>query len=78
MIKRLCLIVMVCVSAAAFGANFGLVLGAEGEYARALSPDGLSLAGTASPWFSMALSETAGLYASGKITVLYEEKRNLP
>jgi hypothetical protein len=73
MIKRLCLIVMVCVSSAAFGADFGLVLGAEGGYARNLSPDGLSLAGTARPWFSMAR-----LYTSGKMAFLYEEKRNLP
>jgi hypothetical protein len=66
------------VSAAASGADFGLVLGAEGEYANALFPEGFSISSTASPWFSVILGETTGLYASGKMTILYEEKEDYP
>jgi hypothetical protein len=86
--KNLCVTVMyrillygilLCGSAStAFAADFGLVLGTEGEYADNLNPDGFSLTSTASPLFSAVFTETLNLYVSGKMTFEYEEKAEPP
>jgi hypothetical protein len=77
--KRLCVILLFGIAAAvftpaAFGADFGLVLGTEGEYADNLSPEGFSVTTTAAPWLSAVFTEKINLYVSGKLTFKYEEK----
>lgn len=81
--KRLYAIVMYSIqlfgiAAAAFGADFGLILGMEGEYADNFSPEGFSVTATASPWFSAVLSEAIDVYVSGKMTFEYEENQEPP
>jgi hypothetical protein len=72
--KRLLYIILtLCTAGAPFCADFGLVLGADGEYSGALSPEGFSAGITASPWFSAAPAENIGIYLSGKMTFSYEE-----
>jgi hypothetical protein len=63
---------------AAFGADYGLVLGTEGEYTRSLVPEGFSVTGTLSPWVSAVLTGKIDLYASGKMTADYQENRGPP
>jgi hypothetical protein len=65
---------MLC-SAAAFGADFGLILGTEGSGAGNLNPKGFSLTATAAPWISAVLTEKIDIYASGAITLDYEAER---
>jgi hypothetical protein len=74
--KWLGTIALVFFTAAAFAADFGLVLGAEGEYAGGLPPEGFSAAGTAIPWVSAVFNEKINLYVSAKLTVQYEEKQD--
>jgi hypothetical protein len=81
--KRLGVIVMYSIllfgiAAVAFGADFGLIIGAGGEYAGGLSPEGFSVTVTASPWFSAALNEKIAVHVSGKMAFAYEEKENPP
>jgi hypothetical protein len=75
--NRLC-IMLLFMTAAAFGADFGLILGTEGAYEDNLSPEGFLLTSTASPWVSAVLSETVSLYVSGKMTFDYEETGEPP
>jgi hypothetical protein len=76
--KRRCVILMMCIAAAAFGADFGLILGTDGAYAGSLNPDGFSVTASAAPWFFAVLTETINVYVSGKMAVDYEEKGELP
>jgi hypothetical protein len=62
-------------SAAVFAVDYGIILGAEGGYNSAVTPEGLSAAGSLSPWFSAVLTERVDVYMSGKMTYRYEEKR---
>jgi hypothetical protein len=77
--KRLCIIalygiLLFGIATSAFSADFGLILGTEGEYTEALVPKGFSVTTTASPWVSAAFTETIDVYVSGKMTFDYEEK----
>jgi hypothetical protein len=74
--KGLCCIILMIFSAAAFAVDFGLVLGTEGEYARALEPEGFSLTGFAGPWVSFVQNENLNFYASGKLGCDYAEDRD--
>jgi hypothetical protein len=65
-------------AAAASAADFGLLLGAEGGYAEGISPEGFSITGTASPWFSAVVTEKINLYMLGKVTVEYAAKDDPP
>jgi hypothetical protein len=76
--KCLCIIVLLCSAGAAFGADFGLILGTEGEYADNLSPEDFSVTTTVSPWVSAVFTDTTALYVSGKMTFAYEEHREPP
>ncbi|MDR1047363.1 MAG: hypothetical protein LBL64_06270, partial [Treponema sp.] len=81
--KCLCIILMygilLCgITGAAFSADFGLILGTEGEYADAVYPDGFSVTTTVSPWVSTVFTDTTNLYVSGKMTFSYEEHREPP
>jgi hypothetical protein len=83
MMKKPSWVIAMMAAAAVFapvagGADFGLILGTEGEYADKLSPEGFSVTATASPWFSAVLSEAINLYVSGKVTFEYEENREPP
>jgi hypothetical protein len=75
--KRLCITALYGAllfgSAAAFGVDFGLLLGTEGEYAKAVTPEGFSVTATATPWFSAVLNEKIDVYVSGKMSFVYEE-----
>jgi hypothetical protein len=73
--KRFCVIVMMGFAAAAFGVDFGLIVGTEGAYADTLSPEGFSLTATASPWVSEVWTENIDMYISGKMTFAYGENR---
>jgi hypothetical protein len=75
--KLLCIIVILCVTAAAFGVDFGLTLGTEGGYAGSLNPEGFSIAIAAAPWVSAVLTEKIDVYASGVMTFDYEKKRGM-
>jgi hypothetical protein len=72
--KVLCAIVMICSAAAAFGADFGLILGTEGAFAGNVNPEGFSITATAAPWVSSALTEKIDAYVSGIVTLGYEEE----
>jgi hypothetical protein len=77
--KALCIIVMMLsISAAALGADFGLILSTDGQYAGNVNPEGFSVTTAAVPWFSAVLTETISLYVSGKMTLDYEEKGEPP
>jgi hypothetical protein len=79
MMKRaLRVILMMCIAAAAFGADFGLALGTEGTFAGNVNPEGFSITTTAVPWVSAVLTEKIDLYVSGIMTFDYEEKREPP
>jgi hypothetical protein len=73
--QALCVIVMMGIAAAVFGADFGLTLGTEGAYAGNVNPEGFSVTATAVPWFSSVLTEKIDLYVSGIMTLDYEEER---
>jgi hypothetical protein len=66
------------ITAAAFGADFGIILGTEGAYHGNLKTEGFSVTATASPWVSAVLGETIDLYVSGKMTFTYEENEEPP
>jgi hypothetical protein len=66
------------IAAAAFGADFGFILGTEGAYDDNPKMEGFSLTATASPWVSAVPGETIDLYVSGKMTFTYEEKGDPP
>jgi hypothetical protein len=70
--------VLLFFAAAAFAADFGVVLGTEGEYTGAMSPEGFSVAAYASPWISAALNETINFHASGKLIYGYAEAKDPP
>jgi hypothetical protein len=76
--KNLWVILMIYSAAAAFGADYGLVLGTEGKYTGAMNPEGFSLNATAFPWFSAVLTENINLYVSGKMTLDYEATGEAP
>jgi hypothetical protein len=65
-------------TAAAFAADFGLVLGAEGEYTGAINPEGFSVSAYASPWVSVVWNEKLNVHASGKLAYDYAEKGDPP
>jgi hypothetical protein len=65
-------------AAAVFGADFGLVLGMEGEYAKAVTPEEFSVTAAATPWFSMVFTEKIDMYVSGRMAFAYEETGEPP
>jgi hypothetical protein len=69
--QRIAVAGLLCLAAAAFAADFGVVLGAEGECAGAIAPEGFSLASSASPWISAVLNERVNFHASGKLAYGY-------
>jgi hypothetical protein len=75
--NRLC-ITLLFMSAAAFGADFGLILGTEGVYRDNLNPEDFSATASASPWVSSVLSGTTDLYVSGKMSFEYQEAEEPP
>jgi hypothetical protein len=76
--KRIFGSILLFFSAAAFAADFGVVLGADGEYANAGNPEGFSVTGYARPWVSAVLNETLNFYASGKLAYDYAENDDPP
>jgi hypothetical protein len=66
-------VILLFFTSAAFAADFGLVLGADNQYADAVSPEGFSVTGYAGPWVSAVLNETINFYASGKLAYDYAE-----
>jgi hypothetical protein len=76
--KGLCFILMLFIAAAAFSVDFGLVLGAESEYADNFNPEGFSFTGNLSPWFSAVPSEKINFHASGKLSFEYDENGEPP
>ncbi|MDR1024812.1 MAG: hypothetical protein LBL56_03730 [Treponema sp.] len=60
---------------AAFAVDFGLVLGADGEYTGAAEGEGFSLTAYASPWVSAAWDEGLSFHVSGKLAYEYKENR---
>jgi hypothetical protein len=71
-------IILLFFTAAAFAADSGVILGTEGEYTGAMSPEGFSVTAYASPWISMALNEKINFHASGKLTYGYAEEKDPP
>jgi hypothetical protein len=71
-------LILLFLGAAAFAADFGVILGAEGEYAGAINPEGFSLTGYASPWVSVVRNDTLNFYASGKVACDYAENDDPP
>jgi hypothetical protein len=71
-------IILLFFTAAAFAADFGLVLGAEGQYTGAINPEGFSLTGYAGPWVSVVWNEKINFYASGKAVYDYAENKEPP
>jgi hypothetical protein len=84
MMKKHCCVIalysiLLCgIAAAAFGADFGLILGTESAYDDNLKAEGFSLSAAVSPWVSAVLGETIDLYVSGKMTFKYEEREESP
>jgi hypothetical protein len=76
--KKTISIILMFVTAAAFAADFGLVLGADGEYTGAINPEGFSLGSYAAPWVSVVLNEKIDFYASGKASYDYAEEGEPP
>jgi hypothetical protein len=68
-------IVLLFFTSAAFALDFGVVLGSEGSYTGAIEPEGFSVTGYASPWFSAVVSEKANFHVSGRMTYKYAENR---
>jgi hypothetical protein len=71
-------ILMMVAAAAAFGADFGLVLGTDGAYAGNLRAEGFSVTAAAAPWFSAVLTETIRVYVSGSMAVEYAAQGGPP
>jgi hypothetical protein len=65
--KPLSGIILLFFTAAAFAADFGLVLGADGQYTGAINPEGFSVTGYAGPWISVVWNERLNFHASGKL-----------
>jgi hypothetical protein len=73
--KGISCIILLFFTAAAFAVDFGLVLGADGEYTGAAEGEGFSLTAYAGPWVSAAWNETLSFHASGKLAYEYKENR---
>jgi hypothetical protein len=71
--KRLVFIIILSLgAAAAFAADFGLLLSSSGEYAS--SGEGFGFTGNARPWFSSVINEKVSLYLSGNVKFEYENE----
>ena len=71
-IKRaLFFIIFIFVWTGVHAADFGLVLSPSGEYVSDADNEGFGFTGSVTPWFSAAIGEKAGVYASGKVTFEY-------
>jgi hypothetical protein len=69
-------IILLFFTAAAFALDFGVILGADGEYTGAITPEGFSVTSYASPWVSAVLNETISFHVSGKLAYDYAEGRD--
>ncbi|GHV96785.1 hypothetical protein AGMMS50293_31050 [Spirochaetia bacterium] len=59
-----------------FGADFGLALNAEPKYGSAVSPEGCSFTGTATPWISGLVRTGLSYYVSGEIIIDYQDDKD--
>jgi hypothetical protein len=76
--KRITGSILLFFAAAAFAADFGVILGGEGQYTGVINPEGFSLTGYASPWVSVVWNERLNVHASGKLAYDYAEKGEGP
>jgi hypothetical protein len=71
-------IILLFFSITVFAADFGVVLGAEGEYRGGINPEGFSAGPYAAPWVSAVLNEKLDFHVSGKLAYNYTENQGLP
>jgi hypothetical protein len=69
--RTLFFIIFMFVWTGVHAADLGLVLSPSGEYVSDADGEGFGFTGGVTPWFSAAIGETAGVYASGKVTFEY-------
>jgi hypothetical protein len=74
-ITSLICILLLGVTLGGFGVDFGLALNVEPEYASGITPAGFSVTGTATPWISGLIRTGLSWYASGEITIDYEDAK---
>jgi hypothetical protein len=67
-------ILLLFFATAAFAADFGLVLGGDGGYAKGFYPEGFSVEGSLRPWVSAVLNETINFHVSVRMAFKYEEE----
>ena len=76
--KHISGIMLLFFTAAAYALDFGLALGADGEYTGAINLEGLSITGCAGPWVSAVLNEQVSFYISGRLAYDYGENDEPP
>ncbi|MDR0623984.1 MAG: hypothetical protein LBG10_06085 [Treponema sp.] len=72
------IIILLFFAAAASALDFGLALGADGQYTGDIDPEGFSVTGSASPWISAILNGQINFYVSGKLAYDYAENQDPP
>jgi hypothetical protein len=76
--KNISGIMLIFLTAAAFAADVGVILGTDGQYTGAINPEGFSLTACAAPWVSAVLNEKLTFHASERPAYDYAENGEPP